>query len=299
MPTAIESFLDHLRVERRASPHTIRGYRRDLEDFHAFLEGACPGTDPESAGLLEVRGFIGHLHRLGLRRSSIARKLATLRSFYRYLSREGVCEENPARLVPTPKQSRQLPRFLTVDEAFRLVTAPEGDDARARRDRAILEMLYGAGLRVSELAGLNREHLSLEEGYVRVWGKGNKERLVPIGRKASEALAHYLAGSSEARGPLFRNPSGGRLTDRTIRRVVHRYGRRAQLPQEAHPHALRHTFATHMLEAGADLRAIQELLGHASLSTTQKYTHLNLDRLMAVYDAAHPRAKGETMEDGG
>ncbi len=297
MPTAIESFLEYLRVERRASPHTIRGYRRDLEDFHAFLEGACPVAGMEAAGLIDVRGFIGHLHRSGLRRTSIARKLATLRSFYRYLSREGVREENPARLVPTPKPSRRLPRFLTVDEAFRLVTAPEGDAARACRDRAILEMLYGAGLRVSELAGLNREHLSLEEGYVRVWGKGNKERIVPIGRKASEALARYLAGGPETRGPLFRNHSGGRLTDRTIRRVVHRYGRRARLAQEVHPHALRHTFATHLLEAGADLRAIQELLGHASLSTTQKYTHLNLDRLMAVYDAAHPRAKGTKIED--
>jgi len=303
----LEAFLEHLRATRNASEHTLKAYASDLGQYREYLKGC--GRDWDSAGLLEIRGYLGHLHRLGQRRSTVARKLAAIRSFYRFLHREGYLAANPARAVASPRQEKRLPRFLTVDDVFRLLECETGDAeprgasaGRPRsttallRDTALLETLYGAGLRVGELVRLNREDVDLEAGLVRVQGKGRRERIVPLGRQAREALARYLRErSGPAGGALFRNARGERLTDRSVRRILKHRLRVAGLLRDASPHALRHSFATHLLEGGADLRAIQEMLGHRSLSTTQRYTHVNLDRLMAVYDQAHPRARKSSV----
>jgi integrase/recombinase XerC len=295
---SVERFLDHLRDERRVSPSTLRAYESDLRQFGEFLS-AGPSRDappgPEKIDKLAVRGFVARLSRSGLGKASIARKLAAVRSFLGHAEREGRIKSNPARGVRTPRVPKGLPRDLTVDEIFNLLDHVQGDDLAAIRDLAILELLYAAGLRVGELISLNLDDVDLSAGVVRVMGKGQKERLVPFGSKAAGALHRWRDRSQELRKKsdevaIFLNLRGGRLTDRSVRRILNRRLREAAIRARVSPHALRHSFATHLLGAGADLRAIQELLGHASLSTTQRYTHVSMDALMRVYDKAHPRA---------
>ncbi len=284
---AVDQFLRYLSVERGASNHTLRSYRTDLADCAAFLErrrlGALPAADTRA-----LRAYLADLHERGLARSSVARRLAALRSFYHFLIRRGHARANPARELHTPKLPKRLPTYLPIDESEALLRADGPATATAVRDRAALELLYATGVRVAELAGLDVEDLDLREGAVRVLGKGGRERIVPVGRKAVEALRTYLG--DRATGAVFLSERGGRLTVRSIHRLVRGRARAAGLYRRVSPHTLRHTFATHLLDAGADLRLIQELLGHARLGTTQKYTHVTTDRLMKVYDAAHPRA---------
>ncbi len=244
-----------------------------------------------------LRQFIARLMKGKVKKSSIARKLSSIRTFFKYLNREGVLASNPARLVSTPRREKHLPSVLTADDAQRLLEAPakrmQGGHETVLRDRAVLETLYSTGARASELVGMNLEDINRYDRLVRIRGKGRKERIVPIGRTALDAIDAYLGRKTDgADAPaVFTGPSGKRLTARTVQRILENYRKKLGLSQKTSPHTLRHSFATHMLEGGADLRAIQELLGHASLSTTQRYTHLNLDSLMEAYDKAHPRAK--------
>jgi integrase/recombinase XerC len=300
MEDAIRAFVTFLDVERGASRETIRAYRADLRQFLSYAAtqrptGAPPPT-PDEVDSLTVRGYLAWLDGRGEKKSSLGRKLAALRSFYRFLIREGRATGNPAAEVRTPKLPKPLPRVLTKDEAGALMDAPEGEEPAALRDRAILETLYSTGARVSELVGMNVDDLNLADGLVRLRGKGKKERIVPVGAVAVEAITEYRArlppsavGGRHPEHPVFQNRRGGRLTARSVERIVARYSK--DLPGgHIGPHALRHSLATHLLDEGADLRAIQELLGHASLATTEKYTHVAPDRLLAVYDRAHPRA---------
>lgn len=288
--SAVDAFLRHLAAERGASVHTMRGYRGDLADFRAFLERRRLGP-LASADVRVVRAYLADLHARGLARTSVARRLATLRSFFRFRLRRGLAKTNPAREVRTPALPRRLPGHLPIDQSEALLRQAFDDGEAGRRDRAVLELLYASGVRVAELAGLAVEDVDLGQGTVRVLGKGRKERVIPIGRKAIEALRGYLGTREGGRGPLFLNRRGGRLTVRSLHRIVRARARAAGLAARVTPHTLRHTFATHLLDAGADLRLIQELLGHARLTTTQRYTHVSADRLVRVYDAAHPRAK--------
>jgi integrase/recombinase XerC len=289
MDSAVGSFLEYLGVERGASPHTLRSYATDLTEFTRFL--AAEKIDGlAAADTRAVRAYLALLHRRGLSKATIARKLAAVRSCFRFLGRRGALEVNPARQVRSPRLGRRLPSFLPKDEATQLLdTAPEPTAAGAR-DRALLELLYASGLRVAEGCGLDLDDLDEARRTVRVLGKGDKERVVPVGETALEALDAYLAMRGRQRGPLFLNARGGRLTPRSVHRIVKRLARRAGISQRVTPHTLRHSFATHMLGEGADLRLIQELLGHSRLSTTQRYTHVSPEHLMRVYDSAHPRA---------
>jgi integrase/recombinase XerC len=312
----IEKFLDHLRFQQNASPHTFRNYSSDLDQFIDFLthtpEGEPrPAPELEQIDNLTIREFLGALHERNNKKSSIARKLATLRSFMRFLTIQGVLQANPAKIVASPKQDSRLPDYMTIDAVASLMEAPDSGTDTGKRDQAILELLYGAGLRAGELMGLNLGDISPEERLVRVVGKGRKERIVPYGTRAAEALEAYLdvrgkrvkVGKSPkatrdralAREAVFLNSWGGRLSARSVGNIVDRYVELLAQRLKVHPHTLRHTFATHMLSAGADLRAIQELLGHESLSTTQKYTHVSVEQLMRVYQTCHPRAKKGTI----
>jgi len=285
----IQQFFDSLKAERDVSPHTLRAYTKDLEEFLSFID-----KKPSDIDALDIRSFLASLHYKKLRKSSISRKLATIRAFFKYLHGEGVVKKNPAKLVSSPKVQKALPRFLTIDEVFSLMDAPKEDTFQATRDKAILELLYSSGLRVSELTALDINDFNIKESLVRVKGKGKKERILPIGSKAIEAMKNYLPERIllKKKSPaLFLNNRGGRLTQRSIRRIVVKYGRMIALKGYLSPHALRHTFATHLLHGGADLRSIQELLGHSSLSTTQKYTHVDITHLMEIYDKAHPMVK--------
>ncbi len=287
----IEQFGNSLKAERDASLHTLKAYTGDLKEFFAFID-----KKPQDIDNLDIRSFLASLHHRKLKKSSIARKLATIRTFFKFLHKEGYVKKNPAKLVMSPKIQKSLPRFLTVDEAFALVEAPKGDSFQITRDKAILEFLYSSGLRVSELTTLNINDFDVKESLIRVKGKGKKERIIPIGSKAMEAIKNYLPeriSLKKKSQALFLNNRGGRLTQRSIRRIVIKYGRMIALKGRLSPHVLRHTFATHLLHGGADLRSIQELLGHSSLSTTQKYTHVDIAHLMEVYDRAHPMAKKE------
>jgi len=298
----IEKFIRYLGSQRGYSPHTLRNYRTDLLHFLEFLGEGRRRLEGEVTGevsLTEIREYLGRLF-TGYKRSTIARKLSAIRSYYLFVEKGGSSETNPAAAVSTPKQERTIPTYLSVDEMFRLLEASDTGKPLGKRDQAILEVLYSCGLRVSELAGLNLESIDQAARLVRVIGKGNKERIVPVGRKAMAVLREYLdatagirtrKGSGARSTPLFVNSRGGRLTTRSIREIVRRTGVKSGLMMGISPHSLRHTFATHLLDGGADLRAVQELLGHASLSTTQRYTHVSLDRLMEVYDKAHPRSK--------
>ena len=289
MTDPIEHFLRYQAVERGASPHTLRGYRTDLDQFRRFLSGhRVRRIEHVDARLL--RQYLAGLYDLGLSRPSIARKLAAIRSCLGFLARRGRLGRNPARDVTTPRLPKKLASFLPVDEATALLDRAPGRSLADRRDRAILELLYATGARVAELCGLDLADLDPFRGTVRVRGKGGKERIIPVGDAALAALAAYLAARGEGDGPLFRNLRGHRLTERSVHRIVKARARAAGLTRRVSPHTLRHTFATHMLDAGADLRLIQDLLGHSRLSTTQRYTHVSADHLMKVYDAAHPRA---------
>jgi integrase/recombinase XerC len=293
----IAKFLKYLEIERGVSAHTLRAYEKDLNDFAAYCS-----TMPEQVETLDIRGFLSGQMMSGKAKTTVARRLATLRSFFKYLYQEGDVRMNQAKLVPSPKAPKHLPSFLDVDDAFGLMKAPEGIGLLPVRDRAILELLYSSGLRVSEIEGLNTDDLNIRDGLVKVRGKGMKERIVPVGGKAIEALKSYLIervlykkkkGVVSGDTALFLNKSGERLTSRQIRRIVVKYARLTGIDGQIGPHTLRHTFATHLLIGGADLRVIQELLGHASLSTTQKYTHLDIGHLIDVYDKAHPFSEGE------
>lgn len=293
----VHDFLQYLRVERQMSPHTLRNYRLDLGQFLEFWQEHHPGLSLDGATYRHLRPFLARIMK-GCRKSTVARKLSTLRTFFKYLQRQGVVDANPARLAPTPKVERRLPHFLTVDEAFHLLGQLEAGRGGflERRDRAILELFYASGLRLSELAGLCLEDLDLEAGVIKVWGKGAKERLAFLGKPAQEALAAYLPFRTallqrvKVQSPaLFLNRRGGPLSPRGVARIVGAWARKAGLPGGLSPHGLRHSFATHLLEGGADLRTVQELLGHASISSTQRYLHLNLDYLLEEYDRTHPR----------
>jgi len=342
MEKAIAKYLEYLRTVRNSSPHTVSNYAKDLRQFLLFL--TPPRATPPALRAVDhamIREFVAHLHDQGLEKSSIARKLAALRSFFKYCVREGYLKENPARLVPTPKLPKRIPSVVSAEEMNgflnHLAGMVQGGNGAAapskkrwlgkeqrrtpkqkdpgerahmeeglfrRRDRALLELLYAAGLRVSELTGLNLLDVEQKERILRVRGKGNKERIVPYGAKAQEALEKYWPvreqllrqtnGSTDSADPhaqaVFLNYAGRRLTQRSVGRIVKKYVRLVNVNWDLHPHSLRHAFATHLLADGADLRAIQELLGHQSLSTTQRYTHASIRQLMEVYDKAHPHA---------
>jgi integrase/recombinase XerC len=289
MDAAVGSFLEYQGVERGASPHTLRSYAADLSEFTRFLaEEKIAGW--EAADTRVVRAFVARLHRRGLAKTTIARKLAAVRSCFRFLARRGALAVNPARQVRGPRLGRRLPSFLPVDETSALLGETGEPSLAGVRDRALLELLYASGLRVAEGCGLDVDDLDEARRTVRVLGKGDKERVVPVGETALEALGAYLELRGRRRGPLFLNARGGRLTARSAHRIVRARARAAGIGQRVTPHTLRHSFATHMLGAGADLRLIQELLGHRRLSTTQRYTHVSPEHLMRVYDAAHPRA---------
>jgi integrase/recombinase XerC len=317
MKSAVQQYLNYMRVVRNASPHTLRNYESDLSQFLEFL--SPPGVEPPALRditHLLIREFIAHLHDHLLEKSSIARKLAAIRSFSKFAVREGLILRNPARLVATPKLPKKIPSVMSAEDLSTfldgVVAAPPDPSTRRRpssvgeqnrllvkRDRAILEMLYASGLRVSELTGLNLADMDRKELILRVRGKGSKERIVPYGGKAQQALEAYgpvrddILRRAKSRGDyqaVFLNHLGTRLTQRSVARILKKYARLFNINWDLHPHSLRHAFATHLLTDGADLRAIQELLGHSSLSTTQRYTHASIRQLMEVYDKAHPRA---------
>lgn len=297
MKSEIGEFLNYLTYERNVSANTIAAYRDDLDSFVSFLTDdyftmARDQLELRRVDHLAVRSYLAHLARRSLRRSSIARHLSALRSFFKYLMREGIVETNPARNVATPKGEKHLPSVLQTSDVTILLEQPDLATPLGLRDRAFLELLYGAGLRIGELVGIDVDDVELRARLVKVRGKGSKERIVPFGSKAEEAVRAWMAARQAApeQHALFINYRGDRITARSVRRLFERYVRAAALRAGVSPHTLRHSFATHLLNAGADLRGIQELLGHASLSTTQKYTHLNDWQLIEVYRKAHPRA---------
>ena len=302
MQDLIQRYRDHLHHERTLSSHTLRNYLSDLRQFLQFLcDSKLCLADNETVDLRQVdthavRAYLARLAK-SRRKSSIGRKLAALKGFFRYLVANHYLQNDPLLLIQSPKQEKSLPKFLSVDDIFRLLHVVKSKNGLEIRDRAILEVLYSTGVRVSELVGLNWSDVEFQVEIIRVMGKGAKERIVPIGKVALQLLSDYrieqrrkwpLAGRGE--NPVFLNVRGRRITTRTVARIVEKHLHAAGIPVRMGPHGLRHTFATHLLNSGADLRAIQELLGHASLSTTQRYTHVNLDQLTAVYDKAHPRA---------
>ena len=295
MKNEIRDFLDYLTYERNVSVNTIAAYRDDLESFVGFLCNeyltmARDQIDLRRVDHLAIRSYLAHLARKKLSRASIARHLSALRSFFKYLMREGDVDANPARAVATPRREKHLPSVLQTSEIASLFEVPDLSSPLGIRDRAWLELLYASGLRISELVGIDIDDIELRARLVKVRGKGSKERIVPFGTKAEEAIRAYLEVRSADEDALFVNYRGQRITVRSVRRLFSRYVREASLRAGISPHTLRHSFATHLLNAGADLRAIQELLGHASLSTTQKYTHLADWQLIEVYKKAHPRA---------
>ena len=309
----VSAFLEFLRYNRNVSPHTLRAYETDLGQFVASLAGRA-AIRPSEVGVASfetdgVRGFLAELHDRGNSRASAGRRLAALRSFARYLVREELLPSDPTALVGAPRSSHPLPAYLAAEDVDRLLAAPDVATVAGRRDRAILELFYASGLRLSELVDLDIDTVNLSSRMARVSGKGGKERLVPFNTATAGALRAMMADRRglessgpvstaridrhrRRRHPLFLNLRGGRLTTRSVDRIVRRYVRQAAIAKGISPHGLRHTFATHLLQAGADLRTIQELLGHARLGTTQRYTHLDITRLMEVYRNAHPKAKG-------
>lgn len=296
----IGTFIDALATEKGFSENTCRSYRNDLKQFLRYLETTRRRRtgDPvtvDRVDAIAVRGYLGHLHKRN-KKTTIARKLSALRSFFHFMVKRGVTTENPVESILTPKQEKSIPAYLSVDEMFRLLDSIQSNKLLDLRNRAIFETLYSCGIRVSELVGLNTGDLDARQSMIRVLGKGAKERIVPIGDNAVRAIHNYrqiLANdcgiAQEAGGPLFLNKNKGRLSARSVARILDKLVRACGLLTPVSPHTLRHTFATHMLDAGADLRIVQELLGHKSLSTTQKYTHVSIDRLMETYDKAHPR----------
>jgi integrase/recombinase XerC len=299
MHSAISQFLRFLSVERNAAPLTIKSYREDLNSLADYLTQAC-GSAPAPAAVtpLDLRGYVSALHEAGYAKSSVARRLASLRTFYRFAQREGLAESNPAKPLRNPRPDRKLPHFLATDEIGKLLVAPPATTPQGIRDRAILETMYSAGLRVSEAVGMNDGDLDLAEGIIRVRGKGRRERLAPLGSFAAKALRRWLKlrtlSPKEPAGPLvpvFTNKFGCRLTTRSVHRLLLKHLKSTGLDLRTTPHTLRHSFATHLLDRGADIRSVQELLGHKSLVTTQIYTHVSTAGLRAVYERAHPRAR--------
>jgi integrase/recombinase XerC len=298
----IERFIEALSAEKDFSPNTCRAYQNDLQQFFAYVRESAGGllkrrekVRVDDIDDVVIRSYLGFLHKKN-QKTTIARKLSALRSFFRFLVKRGVISANPAEGVLTPKRGRPIPHYLPVDEMFRLLDGVKGESVLALRNRAILETLYSTGVRVAELAGMDVGDVDFDKGFVRVTGKGKKERLAPVGKKALTCIRAYLDKRAKAAGSgmtgseaLLLNNRGGRLTTRSIARLLEQVVRQLGLLRPISPHGLRHTFATHMLDAGADLRVVQELLGHASLTTTQRYTHVSIDRLMEVYDKAHPR----------
>jgi tyrosine recombinase XerC len=286
MQRYIDKFLRYLEIEKNYSPHTLLNYRLDLADFAQFLGD----TAIEKTDYLTLRKYLAILKEKNLKSRSVYRKISTLRSFFRFLCREGYLKTNPIISLSSPKQDKHLPTFLTEEEITKLIEAAKGEDERGLRDRAILETFYSTGMRISELVGLDTQDIDFIGAVVKVRGKGKKERLLPIGEVALRAIKHYLDNRKKEAQAVFLNKSGRRISDRGVRNIVAKYLRIISLRQGISPHTLRHSFATHLLNRGADLRSVQELLGHANLSTTQIYTHLTTDKLKSVYDKAHPRA---------
>lgn len=289
MERYIEKFIRYLEIERNYSKHTILNYQLDLFDFNAFLAD----SPIEKVDYLFLRKYLAVLKERSYRARTIARKLSTLRSFFRFLIKEGLLKNNPILSISSPKLDKPLPKFLTEEEACKLIESviPKNeDDERGLRDRAIFETFYSTGIRVSELVGLDMNDLDFIGGIIKVKGKGKKERIVPIGEHAISSLRDYLGKRKKETEVIFLNKNGRRITDRGVRNIVEKYIRIASMRKGMSPHTLRHSFATHLLNNGADLRSVQELLGHANLSTTQIYTHLTTERLKSVYDKAHPRA---------
>lgn len=301
----INAFIESLAVEKGYSKNTCRGYRNDLEGFMEYLAQnphararRSQGDDPvniDRIHAITIRGYLGWLHKHN-KKTTIARKLSAVRSFFKYLVKQGVTDDNPADSILTPKQDKTIPQYLPIDEMFRLLDSIQTGSILDLRNRAIFETLYSCGIRVAELVGMDVRDVDFSGGVVRVLGKGSKERIVPIGRKALAAVKIYREQaetvwgiSADHHGPLFLNKNKGRLSARSVARILDNLVKACGLLKPVSPHTMRHTFATHMLDAGADLRIVQELLGHKSLSSTQKYTHVSIDRLMETYDRAHPR----------
>ena len=294
MNDKLDGFFEFLQHEKNASPHTISSYRRDLKQFAVFIQ--AKNLKIEKVDNVVIRGFLAARYEKNDKKSTIARKLAAIRSFFRFCIQKRWLTDNPAKVVSTPKQDKPVPSFLTEEEMAGFLDLPGSKKPLDLRDKAMLELLYASGLRVSELVGLNLEDLNFTERFIRVRGKGKKERIVPFGRSAENSLRHYLhsrilinKGKIDSQG-LFLNYRGERLSSRSVERVVNTNIRRSALKRKISPHSLRHSFASHLLSRGADLRVIQELLGHESLSTTQKYTHLDLSHLLEVYKKSHPRS---------
>jgi integrase/recombinase XerC len=302
MQKLIEQFLEHLRYERNVSAHTLRSYSSDLEQFFHFLAPNKNSKPPDVSAIdhLTIREWLASLHSEQKKKSSIARKLAALRTFFQFLVREAVLELNPAKLVSTPRLEKKLPKHLSVEEAIRFIESPDQETDLGKRDRAMLELMYATGVRVAELTTLNLSDVDFGNHLVRVTGKRRKQRIVPFGEPAGEAIRNYLNVrdkflmnapiSRRDEEVLFLNYQGTRITTRSVGRMVDKYIRICAGMHNISPHALRHSFATHLLDSGADLRDIQELLGHARLSTTQVYTHVSMEKLIEVYDKAHPKA---------
>ena len=301
MEQYIKEFTDYLVAEKNASPHTLESYLNDISQFEDFLkQSGHAGESPkiDSIDRLAIRSYLGFLYDKKFSASTMRRKLSTLSSFFRFLCREGYLQSNVVKSVPAPKMESKLPSFLSVDEMFRLIDLPEGEDFLVVRDRAMLELFYSTGVRISELVSLKTGDIDRTAQMVKVLGKGGKERLLPFGKKCVEALDKYEKSRSDKiistkvnSEYLFLNHRGKGITTRGVRKIIGKYVTTGNFPGKVSPHSIRHSFATHLLEGGADLRSIQELLGHASLSTTQKYTHLTIDKLVETYDQAHPRAK--------
>lgn len=304
MNEAIERFTRYLRVERNASPLTIKSYLEDLESFLDYCRdrlGSVPA--PAAFNIHELRGYLSYLHECQYAKSTIARRLACMRTFFRFCAREELSTGNPAKALRTPRAGRKLPHFLSSSEIIQLVEAPPANDALGLRDRAILETLYSAGLRVAELVGLNLRDWDRDSNIMRVLGKGRKERIAPIGKYAAAALERWLEVRRPKENPkprdkdaMFLNKNGTRITTRSIGRMLEKYLQLTGLDKKTTPHTLRHTFATHLLDGGADLRSVQELLGHKSLTTTQIYTHVSTTRLRETYESSHPHSAGNTPD---
>lgn len=305
MQAAVQRFLTYLRVERHASDYTVKSYREDLTALCEYLEVGGKNPAPEDVTTLDLRGYLSHMHECGYSPATISRRLASMRSFFRFGQRESWCETNPAKPLRNPRRQRKLPHFLSTEELGRLLQTPPGNKNAGLRDRAILETMYSAGLRVSEVVGLNDSDLDFAADLLRIRGKGRRERMAPVGSYARRAVKDWLSkrelSAAEAQGPaapVFVNRFGKRLTTRSVGRMLEKHLKVAGLDQRTSPHTLRHSFATHLLDSGADIRSVQELLGHKSLATTQIYTHVTTSRLKAIYEQAHPRAKGHQQMAG-
>lgn len=312
MEQDIIDFANHLQIERNLSVHTSRGYIYDIQEFMSYLKNVGVLSRHESnngmvvVDHMMIRGFLRSLYSAKLKKVTIARKLAAVRAFYKYLLREGRIAKNPAELVQTPAPEKHVPQVLSVDEMMLILRVSFSDQPLELREKAILELFYSTGIRLSELAGVNIADINFHQGLIKIRGKGRKERLIPVGSPALAAIEIYLKKRNELiktkegdglEKPLFINARGERLTTRSVARVVDKIVARSGINRKISPHALRHSFATHLMDAGADLRAIQELLGHESLSTTQKYTAVSISRLMEVYDKAHPKARGGVLDE--